>query len=99
MYALFSPHGQILEIVALKTEKTRGQAFVVYKELGSAVVAMRALQGYPLFDQSLRVQFAKSKSNASKEMDTILSGGTVQYKKTDFVLDQEQEEEEMDEEE
>lgn len=82
LYALFSPHGQILDIVALKTEKMRGQAFVVYKELGSAVVAMRALQGYPLFDQSLRIQFAKTKSRAAKEMDTLLSGGTIQYTRT-----------------
>lgn len=79
LYALFSPYGQILSIVASKTEKARGQAFIVYKELSSAVVAMRALQGYPFYDKSLRIQFAKSKSEAAKEMDIILSGGTINY--------------------
>lgn len=79
LYALFSPHGQILSIVASKTEKARGQAFIVYKEMSSAVIAMRALQGYPFYDKSLRIQFAKSKSEAAKEMDVILSGGTINY--------------------
>lgn len=79
LYALFSPHGQILSIVASKTEKARGQAFIVYKELSSAVVAMRALQGYPFYDKSLRIQFAKGKSEAAKEMDIILAGGTINY--------------------
>lgn len=81
LYALFSPYGQIISLVALKTEKMRGQAFVVFKELGSAVVAMRALQGYPLLDKSLRIQFAKTKSEAAKEMDIILSGGSINYGK------------------
>lgn len=53
LYGLFSQYGQILDIVALKTARTRGQAFVVYKELSSAVAAMRSLQGYPFFGKSL----------------------------------------------
>jgi hypothetical protein len=31
LYALFSTHGPIIEVVALKTNKMRGQAFVIYK--------------------------------------------------------------------
>jgi U2 small nuclear ribonucleoprotein B'' len=31
LYALFSTHGAIIEVVALKTNKMRGQAFVIYK--------------------------------------------------------------------
>lgn len=79
LYALFSTHGQILSLVATKTATGRGQAFVVYKDLSSAVSAMRALQGYPLCDKSLRIQFAKTKSNATKEMEIILSGGSINY--------------------
>lgn len=82
LYALFSPHGQILSIVASKTAKMRGQAFVVYKETGSAVVAMRALQGYPFMEKSLRIQFAKSKSEAAKEMEIIMAGGQIAYNRT-----------------
>lgn len=81
LYALFSTHGQILSIVALKTANLRGQAFIVYKEIGSAVGAMRSLQGYPFLDKSLRIQFGKSKSIATKEMEMILSGGSINYGK------------------
>lgn len=79
LYALFSTHGQILSIVAMKTEKLRGQAFIVYKDIGSAVGAMRSLQGYPFLDKSLRIQFGKSKSVATKEMEMILAGGSINY--------------------
>uniref|UniRef100_A0A0E9TGK5 RRM domain-containing protein n=1 Tax=Anguilla anguilla TaxID=7936 RepID=A0A0E9TGK5_ANGAN len=34
LYALFSQFGQIIDIVALKTMKMRGRAFVVFRELG-----------------------------------------------------------------
>ena len=93
LHALFSPHGQILSIVALKTGQMRGQAFVVFKDLSSAVVAMRALQGYPFFDKSLRIQFANSKSEATKEMEIIMTGGQI------FYTREKNEEEEADDEE
>lgn len=79
LYALFSPYGQILSLIASKTSKMRGQAFIVFKETGSAVVAMRALQGYPFMEKSLRIQFAKTKSDAAKDMEIIMSGGQVSY--------------------
>lgn len=53
LYGLFSQYGQILDVVALKTRSMRGQAFIVYKELPSAVAAIRSLQGYPFFGKSL----------------------------------------------
>ena len=33
LYVLMSQFGQVLDIVALKTMKMRGQAFVVFKEI------------------------------------------------------------------
>ena len=33
LYAIFTQFGQILDIVALKTLKMRGQAFVIFKEI------------------------------------------------------------------
>jgi RNA recognition motif-containing protein len=48
LYAIFSQFGQILDIVALKTLKMRGQAFVIFKEISSATNALRSMQGtYP----------------------------------------------------
>ena len=48
LYAIFSQFGQILDIVALKTLKMRGQAFVIFKEISSATNAMRSMQGEPV---------------------------------------------------
>jgi U2 small nuclear ribonucleoprotein B'' len=69
LYGLFSQYGQILDVIALKTPKMRGQAFIVYKELPSAVAAMRALQGYPFFGKSLRIQFGRTQSKATREFE------------------------------
>ena len=84
LYHLFSPYGQILSVVASKAPSAmRGQAFIVFKEMSSAVVAMRALQGYPFYEKSLRIQYARTKSQATKEMEMILSGSSVQYTRKD----------------
>lgn len=53
LYAIFSQFGQILEIVAMKTLKMRGQAFVIFKEISSATVALRSMQGFPFYDKPM----------------------------------------------
>uniref|UniRef100_A0A8C4T492 Small nuclear ribonucleoprotein polypeptide B2 n=1 Tax=Erpetoichthys calabaricus TaxID=27687 RepID=A0A8C4T492_ERPCA len=63
LYALFSQFGQVIEIVALKTMKMRGQAFVVFKELTSATNALRQLQGFPFYNKPMRIQYAKTDSD------------------------------------
>ncbi|XP_029284634.1 U2 small nuclear ribonucleoprotein B'' [Cottoperca gobio] len=62
LYALFSQFGQIVEIVAMKTSKMRGQAFVVFKELVGATNALRQLQGFPFYNKPMRIQYAKTDS-------------------------------------
>ncbi len=53
LYALFSQFGQIIDIVAMKTEKMRGQAFVIFKELAAATNALRQLQGFPFYNKPM----------------------------------------------
>ncbi|XP_018606375.2 U2 small nuclear ribonucleoprotein B'' isoform X1 [Scleropages formosus] len=62
LYALFSQFGQIIDIVALKTMKMRGQAFVVFKEVASSTNALRQLQGFPFYNKPMRIQYAKTDS-------------------------------------
>ncbi|XP_075239380.1 U2 small nuclear ribonucleoprotein B''-like [Convolutriloba macropyga] len=62
LYYLFSQYGPIMDIVAMRTEKMRGQAFVVFSEIPDATKALRALQGFPFLDQQLRCQYAKTDS-------------------------------------
>lgn len=53
LYAIFSQFGNILDIVALKTLKMRGQAFVVFADIASATNALRSMQGFPFFDKPM----------------------------------------------
>jgi len=53
LYAIFSQFGQILDIIARKTLKTKGQAFVIFKDINSATNAMRSMQGFPFYDKPM----------------------------------------------
>merc|ERR1711983_171252 len=63
LYAIFTQFGQILDIVALKTMKMRGQAFVIFKEISSATNALRSMQGFPFYDKPMRINYSKSDSD------------------------------------
>ncbi|EKM80332.1 hypothetical protein AGABI1DRAFT_73428, partial [Agaricus bisporus var. burnettii JB137-S8] len=65
LYALFTTHGKIIDIVASKTQKMRGQAFLVFADLAAATAAMRACEGMIFYDKPLRIDYAKSKSYAT----------------------------------
>eukprot|EP00039_Didymoeca_costata_P019217 m.336677 g.336677 ORF g.336677 m.336677 type:complete len:220 (-) comp17924_c0_seq1:85-744(-) len=72
LYSLFGQYGRIMDIVALKTKKMRGQAFVVFSDIPSATAAMRSLNGFKFFGRPIRVGYAKTKSHAvQKEEGTF----------------------------
>lgn len=53
LYALFLPYGQILDVIALKTTKMRGQAFVVFADITAATSALRAWHGESFYDKPM----------------------------------------------
>merc|ERR1740128_26600 len=57
-----------MDIVAMKTMKMRGQAFVVFKELASSTNALRQLQGVPFYNKPMRIQYAKTDSEVISKM-------------------------------
>ncbi|XP_009621896.1 U2 small nuclear ribonucleoprotein B''-like [Nicotiana tabacum] len=63
LYCLFSQYGRIVDIVALKTPKLRGQAWVVFSEVTAASNAVRQMQNFPFYDKPMRLQYAKTKSD------------------------------------
>ena len=69
LYAIFSQFGQILDIVALKTLKMRGQAFIIFGDVNSASSALRSMQGFPFYDKPMRIAYAKEKSDAIAKRD------------------------------
>jgi RNA recognition motif-containing protein len=50
---LFSTYGPVLDVVALKTMKMRGQAHIVYRDVQTATQAMRALHGFEFFGMEM----------------------------------------------
>jgi RNA recognition motif-containing protein len=53
LYLLFSTYGPILDIVALKTAKMRGQAHIVFRDINAATQAMRSLDGFQFLGKEL----------------------------------------------
>ena len=53
LYMLFSVYGPILDIVALKTPKMRGQAHVLFRDVSASSQAMRGLQGFDFFGKDM----------------------------------------------
>ncbi|GMH20444.1 hypothetical protein Nepgr_022285 [Nepenthes gracilis] len=69
LYAVFSQFGKILEVLAFKTLKHKGQAWVVFEEISSAASALRQMQGFPFYDKPMRIQYAKTKSDVIAKAD------------------------------
>lgn len=59
LYSLFTTYGKIIDVVALKNTKMRGQAFLVFADLASATTAMRACDGMLFYDKPM-VRFSLS---------------------------------------
>ena len=53
LYMLFSRFGVILDVVALKTERMRGQAWISFVMIQSATDAMNVLQGFDFYGKPM----------------------------------------------
>ncbi|KNC78776.1 hypothetical protein SARC_08804 [Sphaeroforma arctica JP610] len=84
LYSLFSQHGPILDVVALKTKKLRGQAWVVFRDTASAIRAVSQLNGFTLYDRQIRLNYSRNKSNAVAIMDGTFGKKTT--KKAGYTI-------------
>jgi U2 small nuclear ribonucleoprotein B'' len=78
LYMLFSTYGPILDIVAMKTAKMRGQAHIVFRDTATATQALRHLQDFEFFGKPIKVQYAKSKSEFISKLDGSYKMPTVE---------------------
>ncbi|KAM7183284.1 U2 small nuclear ribonucleoprotein B' [Naviculisporaceae sp. PSN 640] len=69
LYMLFSTYGAILDVVALKTREMRGSAHIVYKDVQTATLAMRALDGFELHGRKLKITYGKGRSNIISKLE------------------------------
>jgi U2 small nuclear ribonucleoprotein B'' len=66
---IFSLYGYVLDVKCWKNIRMRGQAFIIYQDPGGARRAIRALQGFPLFNKNIVIEYAKSKSDIISHLD------------------------------
>lgn len=92
LHALFLPYGTILDVVALKTAKMRGQAFVVFADLAAATTAMRSWDGESFYDKPMVschffrcVNVALTRSLQHIEYAKTKSWATLKQEDPDFV--------------
>ncbi|KAF5744131.1 U1 small nuclear ribonucleoprotein A isoform X2 [Tripterygium wilfordii] len=69
LHAVFSQFGKILEVLAFKRLKHKGQAWVVFEDVSAATNAIRQMQGFPFYDKPMKLQFAKTKSDIIAKAD------------------------------
>ena len=68
---IFSEYGNVIDLVAKKSLKAKGQAFVVFEDTEAATKAIEEVQGFELFEKPMHLDYAKAKSDA-----TVLKEGT-----------------------
>ncbi|KAF8487569.1 RNA-binding domain-containing protein [Gautieria morchelliformis] len=69
LHALFTTYGKIIDVVASKSAKMRGQAFLVFADLAGATTAMRACEGMMFYDKPMHIEYAKTKSYATLQKE------------------------------
>ncbi|KAF2708548.1 RNA-binding domain-containing protein [Pleomassaria siparia CBS 279.74] len=69
LYMLFATYGVVLDVVALKTPKMRGQAHIVFRDMDSSTQAMRALQNFNFFGKEMTIAYARGKSHTIAKLD------------------------------
>ncbi|KIM90726.1 hypothetical protein PILCRDRAFT_83912 [Piloderma croceum F 1598] len=76
LYALFTTYGKIIDVIAAKGPKKRGQAFLVFTDLAGATSALRACEGMVFYDKpmarKIHIDYAKSKSYATLKREDPL---------------------------
>ncbi|KAK4689964.1 hypothetical protein P7C73_g142, partial [Tremellales sp. Uapishka_1] len=87
LYALFTPYGRIIDIIAKKHGGGRGQAFVVFSDQVAATAAMRGLSGSAFYSKDLRITYAKRPSNATlAQTDPSLTRDAAAVKAAKLVV-------------
>eukprot|EP00521_Asterionellopsis_glacialis_P010643 CAMPEP_0195297666 /NCGR_PEP_ID=MMETSP0707-20130614/21976_1 /TAXON_ID=33640 /ORGANISM="Asterionellopsis glacialis, Strain CCMP134" /LENGTH=266 /DNA_ID=CAMNT_0040359553 /DNA_START=42 /DNA_END=842 /DNA_ORIENTATION=+ len=69
LYSLFSRHGKILEVITLRKEGLRGQAWVMFDDVQAATKALQTEQGFHFFGRDLKIQYAHETSDRIAKRD------------------------------
>ncbi|KAI1435361.1 RNA recognition domain-containing protein [Xylaria sp. CBS 124048] len=62
---VFSEYGNIIDIIAKRNVKAKGQAFIIFEKPESALQAIEEVQGFELFGKPMQVALARTRSDAT----------------------------------
>lgn len=62
---IFSEYGSIIDLVAKKNLKAKGQAFIVFDDPAAAARAIDEVNGFELFDKPMVLDYARTRSDAT----------------------------------
>ncbi|KAI9822825.1 MAG: hypothetical protein M1826_000404 [Phylliscum demangeonii] len=62
---IFSEYGTIVDLVAKRNLRARGQAFIVFDTVEAAERAIDEVQGFELFEKPMVLDFARARSDAT----------------------------------
>ncbi len=68
LHEIFSEYGNVVDLVAKKNLKAKGQAFVVFDSVEAAERAITEVQGFELFEKPMVLDYARTKSDATVKM-------------------------------
>jgi len=60
---VFGEYGTVVDVIAKKSLKRKGQAFIIYDSEDSAQNAIDELQGFEIFGKQMHLDFAKTRSD------------------------------------
>jgi U2 small nuclear ribonucleoprotein B'' len=69
LYTLGSRYGKVLDIVALRNDTCRGQAFLIMNDTAAATAVIHKCQGLNFFGKDLVLQYSKSTSDKIAKRD------------------------------
>eukprot|EP00835_Amoeboradix_gromovi_P001377 NODE_61_length_25240_cov_0.547194.p12 type:complete len:224 gc:universal NODE_61_length_25240_cov_0.547194:12887-13558(+) len=87
LYLLFSQYGTVIEVMARKTKKMRGQAYICYTSIQDAMTGMEHLRDKIIFGKAMKIEYAKINSTQLE----IFHGNYIQPEQEQEDLDMEME--------
>jgi RNA recognition motif-containing protein len=69
LYSLFTRHGKVLDVIALRKDGLRGQAFVIMDDVTAATAALHAEQGFTFFGKDMVIEYSRMKSDPIAKRD------------------------------
>ena len=66
---IFSEYGNVIDLIAKRNLKAKGQAFIVFDDTDAATRAIEEVQGFELFEKPMQLDYARTKSDATVSKD------------------------------